>query len=192
MITVKLLIQAYIWTNALDPLACIRDPASIKTSPTCHIKFFCVCTVYVIWNTKHVWVLFYQNSRPRRLLVSKPLIYIGYNQVAPRRDPACIRDPATIKTSYLKTPACIGDLASIWDPACIRSFTVLNGLSVKNFVCLLTLPRLAGVVELSSRSFRLSFILSLVLSVSRITHDSGNGHRSKVVGMSKGWPSRSD
>jgi len=38
---------------------------------------------------------------------------IGYHQVAPRRDPACIRDPASIKTSDLKPPACIGDPASI-------------------------------------------------------------------------------
>ena len=38
---------------------------------------------------------------------------IGYHQVAPRRDPACIGGPA-----------CIRDPASIWDPACIRSFMV--------------------------------------------------------------------
>jgi len=36
------------------------------------------------------------------------------------------------------------------------------------------------------------FVLSFILSVSRITDDRGNGHRQNLTGMGKGWPSRGD
>ena len=35
------------------------------------------------------------------------------------------------------------------------------------------------------------FVLSFIVSVSRITHERGNGRRPNMVDMGKGWPSRS-
>ena len=40
-------------------------------------------------------------------------------------------------------------------------------------------------------SFVLSFCLPVILPISRITHDRGNGRWPNIVGMCKGWPFRS-
>ena len=79
-----------------------------------------IISVIIIFNVAVIFID--EDWRPR---------YAYLRSYLPRlyRDPACIRDPASIRTNEVWPPGCIRDPACIWDPASITGNTV-NALHV--------------------------------------------------------------